>query len=210
MARDLSKEDLYNGVKTLVEAEAAHIHLDQHKLFTLFSVAFQYLLYKSTKEPGAYIIRIEDSQLMDKLCRKSKDQSTRRFLQSLSLPRRFKYQASTFYLDFFNLNTWAQTSEIPKSKLKAALIVKNTSSKPMEFMSETDLEEQAVLDSLPPNYYLTSLQDNVPKTIIIAFESVFENTTKIQFPFIKKEEPRSINGVRLSKDIDLDKLDQDE
>ena len=93
-SKDLSKEDLYESVKTLVETEEEHIHLDQQKLFTLFSVAFQYLLFKSTKEPGAYILRIEDSALAEKLAKKSKDPSTRRFVQSLLLPRKLKYQKS--------------------------------------------------------------------------------------------------------------------
>ena len=88
MKRDLNKNDLYESVKALVECESSHIHLHQHKLFTLFSVAFQYLLYMSTKKPGAYIIRIEDSQLAEKIARKAKDLSSRKFLQTLLLPRK--------------------------------------------------------------------------------------------------------------------------
>ena len=37
MSEDLSKQDLYEGVKTLVENTHPHIHLTQQKLFTLFS-----------------------------------------------------------------------------------------------------------------------------------------------------------------------------
>ncbi|MEX1099848.1 MAG: hypothetical protein WEB87_05450, partial [Bacteriovoracaceae bacterium] len=88
--RDLTKEALYEGVKLLVDSDSSHIHLPQQKLYTLFSIGFQYLLYKSTKEAGHYIIRVEDSYLLDKLQKKSKDQSTRRFMQSLALPRRLK------------------------------------------------------------------------------------------------------------------------
>ena len=87
MSDQLSKKDLYESVKTLVELNQPHIHLNQHKLFTLFSIAFQYMLFRSTKVPGAYIIRVEDSQLVDKLQRRAKDPSTRKFLQALTLPR---------------------------------------------------------------------------------------------------------------------------
>jgi len=69
--KDLDKSTLYEAVKTLVENPAKHIHLDQQKLFTLFSVAFQYILFRSTKHPGHYIIRIEDSMLAEKLARKA-------------------------------------------------------------------------------------------------------------------------------------------
>ena len=77
MSGDITKQDLYEGVKTLIETDALHIHLTQQKLFTLFSVGFQYLLFESTRNPGAYIIRVEDGYLADKLAKKSKDPSTR-------------------------------------------------------------------------------------------------------------------------------------
>ncbi len=38
--KDLEKELLYNGVKTLVEHPSPHLHLPQQKLFTLFSLGF--------------------------------------------------------------------------------------------------------------------------------------------------------------------------
>ena len=76
---DLPKETLYEGVKTLIESEAPHIHLSQQKLYTLFSVGFNYLLFRSTKEAGHYIIRVEDSYLLEKLQKKSKDTTTRSF-----------------------------------------------------------------------------------------------------------------------------------
>ena len=100
MRSQLSKTDLYESVKTLVESENNKIILPQHKLYTLFSIAFQYLLFKSTKEPGGYIIRVENSQLADKLARQAKDPSTKNFLHSMLLPRKLKFQKSMFFLDF--------------------------------------------------------------------------------------------------------------
>ena len=65
-SRDLSRNDLYESVKLLVESpNQKALHLTQHKLYSLFSVAFQYILFRSTKEPGAYIIRLENSNLVD-------------------------------------------------------------------------------------------------------------------------------------------------
>ena len=81
--KDLDKSTLYEAVKTLVEHPAKHIHLDQQKLFTLFSIAFQYILFRSTKHPGHYIIRIEDPSLAEKLARKAKDETTRKFIGRL-------------------------------------------------------------------------------------------------------------------------------
>jgi hypothetical protein len=212
-SQDLSKQELYESVKALVDKETVpHLHLDQHKLFTLFSIAFQYFLYCSTKKPGAYIIRIEDSSLADKLARKAKDPSTRKFIQSLLLPRKLKYGKSTFLLDFFHVGTWGLTSEIPKDKLKGALIIKNTSSKPMAESLENKVEEgenaeEDIMANLPPNYFLTSLIENVPKTITIAFETAFEELEVLQFDFIKKDKEKSLSGVTISKDIDLENLD---
>ena len=110
--KDLTKELLYEGVKTLLESNKNHIHLPQQKLYTLFSLAFQYMLYNSTKDAGAYIIRIEDGQLAEKLARKAKDDVTRKFMQRLMLPRRLKYGNSTFYLDFFHIGSWSTVNEI--------------------------------------------------------------------------------------------------
>lgn len=203
-SKDLSKELLYQSVKTLVEAETPHLHLPQQKLFTLYSIAFQYFLYCATKCPGAYIIRIEDSLLADKLMKKSKDSSTRRFLETLMVPRKLKFQASTFYLDFFHLGTWSLTNEIPKEKIKGALIIKNSTCRPMQ---EVDEEQDPVLAALPPNYYYTSLQEFVPKTVLIAYGEAFPNTKVIEFPFIEKERERLAHGVTISKDIDLGNLD---
>ncbi|ATH08236.1 hypothetical protein BIY24_09820 [Halobacteriovorax marinus] len=206
MKGDISKEDLYESVKTLVECEIPHIHLNQHKLFTLFSIAFQYILFQSTKNPGAYILRIEDSQLADKLAKKSKDPSTRKFLQSLLVPRKLKYGKSMFFLDFFHIGSWNLTKDIKSEKLKGAIIVKNTSSKPMEFI-DTEEGEEDIMANLPKDYFLTTLQENMPKTITIAFEQEFENVESLSFPFIKKSKPQSISGVTIGKDIDWDTFD---
>lgn len=208
MNNDLSKTDLYAAVKTLVDLDEGpnHLHLTQHKLFTLFSVAFQYLLFRSTKFPGSYIIRIEDSQLADKLARKSKDLSTRRFVQSLLLPRKIKYQKSTFFLDFFHLGSWNMTNEIPKEKLRGAIIVKNTSSKPMNEVMVDEEGEETVPD-LPENYYITSLLELVPKTITIAFEQDFDGVHPVEFEFIQKDSQKTVSGVTLGKDMDWDKFE---
>ncbi|MBL7666039.1 MAG: hypothetical protein JNM93_12965 [Bacteriovoracaceae bacterium] len=205
--KDLSKAELYEAVKTLVETDINHIHLCQQKLFTLFSIAFQYLLYRSTKDPGHYIIRVEDSYLADKLARKAKDETTRKFTQKLLLPRRLKYQASTFHLDFFHLNTWNITKDLPREKVIAALIVKNTSNAPLDdnvFIENP--EEAAMLSDLPKDYFLHSLTEFVPKTITIAFNQTFEGLSEVKFPFIK-ETAEVINGVRIAADINMNDLD---
>lgn len=208
--RDLNKETLYEGVKLLLDCKRDHIHLPQQKLYTLFSVSFQYLLFLSTKTPGHYIIRVEDSTLLEKLQRKAKDDSSRKFMQKLALPRKFKYGNSLFHLDFFNFTTWNNTNELPKEKVKAALVVKNTSKKPMDIELIADEDEQvaAVLQSLPKNYYIESLKEFVPKTITIAFDEELENLTPINFPFIK-DEPREklLKGVNIASDINFDDLE---
>ncbi len=203
---DLSKSDLYESVKTLIETEHPHIHLPQQKLYTLFSISFQYMLFRSTKKPGSYLIRIEDSQLADKLARKSKDLSTRRFMQSLLLPRKIKFNKSMFYLDFFHIGSWALTAEIPREKFQGALIVKNANNRPMMELEEDG--EEAVTNAFPPNYYLESLLEFMPKTITIAYEQDFGDELKqVNFPFIKKEKDRIANGVTISREIDVDNLD---
>lgn len=207
MRQDISKQDLYQAVKALIETPAQHVHMDQHKLYTLFSIAFQYLLFTSTKTPGAYIIRVEDSLLADKLARKSKDPSTRKFLQSLMLPRKFTYGRSTFYLDFFHVSSWNLTKDIAPAKIKAALVVKNPSEKLMEEIPEDDEVNTAELSLFPEGYWYTSLQEVAPKTLVIAFEKEFENTTPMRFDFIKKERERSLAGVRLSQEITFDDID---
>ncbi|MBT6326248.1 MAG: hypothetical protein HOJ35_09780, partial [Bdellovibrionales bacterium] len=169
MKRDLPKQRLYDSVKILIDEQEkeGHLQLSQQKLFTLYSIAFQYLLFSSTKDPGAYIIRIEDSSLAEKLAKKSKDKSSRNFLQSLLLPRKLKFQKSVFYLDFFHLGTWNLTNEIPQNKIKAALIVKNSSPKLMDeysIMAENSNDEDQALNQLqsdyPIIYYYNNILDN--------------------------------------------------
>ncbi len=207
MRQDISKQELYEAVKALIETPQKHVHLDQHKLYTLFSIAFQYLLFTSTKEPGAYVIRVEDSLLAEKLARKSKDASTRKFLQSLMLPRKFTFGRSTFYLDFFHVSSWNLTKDIPPAKLKAALVVKNTSEKLMEEIMDDDEESSNELALFPEGYWYTSLQDAAPKTLLIAFEKEFDGTHPIRFDFIKKEREKSLAGVRMSSEITFDDND---
>jgi hypothetical protein len=203
---DIPKSDLYEGVKTLIETEAMHIHLTQQKLFTLFSLGFQFLLFQSTKKPGVYIIRVEDGILADKLAKKSKDPSTRKFMQSLLIPRKLKYERSVFYLDYFHYGSWNMTNELPHEKIQGALIVKNTSNRPM---TEINIEENEgeVIHQFPPNHFQTSLMNFVPKTITIAFEEKFEGTTPLTFPFIKKEKERTASGVTLHDDLSWDDED---
>ncbi len=208
--RNLSKEVMYEGVKSLVEVEANHVHLSQQKLYTLYSLAFNYFLYMSGKDPGHYIIRVENSYLLEKLIRKAKDDTSRKFLQKMALPRKLKYGNSTFHIDFFNFSTWANTNDLPKDKIKGALIVKNASKSPIGH-DFTETDDEAVLETLkalPPHYYVQSLQEFVPKTITIAFEEKFEGMQELRFPFIKDEEAnKAVKGVSIAGDIDLDKIE---
>ncbi|MDO9180770.1 MAG: hypothetical protein Q7U04_00110 [Bacteriovorax sp.] len=204
MSSDLSKSDLYEGVKTLIETDAVHIHLPQQKLFTLFSIGFQYLLFQSTRAPGAYIIRVEDGHLGEKLAKKAKDPSTRKFMQSLLIPRKLKYEKSVFYLDYFHLGSWNLTNDIPKDKIQAALVVKNTSSRPMMEFEMENPEEDSVPDTIKNGQYLKTLMSSSPRTITIAFEETFEGTDQVNFSFIKKEKERTVSGVTISDDLEWD------
>jgi hypothetical protein len=197
--KDLDKTTMYEAVKTLVEEEAKHLHLDQQKLFTLFSIAFQYILFRSTKFPGHYIIRIEDSFLAEKLARKAKDESTRKFMNRLMVPRRLAYGGSTFHLDFFNISTWGITKDLPQEKIMGAIIVKNTQQAPME--DEVEFRPE---DIFGPNYFLTSLLEFVPKTITIAFDNKFDDLTPVQFDFIEETSERLASGVKISDDVSLE------
>ena len=197
MQRELSKEVLYESVKTLVEANENRLHLNQHKLFTLFSIAFQYLLYKSTKEAGYYIIRFEDSLLAEKVLRKAKDKTTRNFLQSLMIPRRLKYGKSTFYLDFFNINSWGNTKDLAQERIKSALVIKNSTMNPLD-----EIDEEMQID-LPQDYYVSMLHDVCPETIVIAYENQYEGYTPIRFPFIK-DKVETMSGVKINEEIKAD------
>jgi hypothetical protein len=206
--RDLDKETLYNGVKTLVEQNDSHLHLPQQKLFTLFSLAFQYMLFRSGKNPGHYIIRIEDSFLADKLCKKSKDQTTRSFMQKLLIPRRLAYSQSMFHLDYFNLTSWGITKDLPKEKIQGAIIVKNTSHNPL--IEETDFrqmslsEDPATVQLFGAHYYLTSLTEFVPKTITIAFEEKYDHLVPLNFDFINDHDSTPTSGVKLARGLEFE------
>lgn len=204
--KDLDKSTLYEAVKTLVEHPAKHIHLDQQKLFTLFSIAFQYTLFRSTKHPGHYIIRIEDPSLAEKLARKAKDETTRKFIGRLIVPRRLTYGNSTFHLDYFPLPTWGMTKDIPKEKIQGAIIVKNTSNNPM--IDETDFrhvnEDEQAINLFGKHYYLSTLMDIAPRTITIAFNEEFEGLEPIEFAFIEESSERMVDGVRISEDIQFE------
>jgi hypothetical protein len=204
--KDLDKSTLYEAVKALVEHPARHLHLDQQKLFTLFSVAFQYILFKSTKTPGHYIIRIEDSLLAEKLARKAKDETTRKFIGRLIIPRRLVYGNSTFHLDYFPLATWGVTKDLPKEKIQGAIIVKNTSHNPM--IDESDFRhlttDQQAVELFGKDYYLNSLMDIAPRTITIAFNEQYDGTERLRFGFIEEESERYADGVRISGNINLD------
>lgn len=198
MNSELKKEHLYESVKRLVEGEADHVHLDQHKLFTLYSVAFQYMLYMSTKNPGAYLIRLEDAHLADKLTRKAKDRESRNFLDKMLLPRRIKFGKSTFYLDYFQISTWSQTNDVPDDKWRAALIVKNTSSKPMEGEIEEEGEEIKVSETFKGEqifsdkyFYINTIKEFIPKTITIAYEEEIPGSRPVQFDFHRQRRSSS-------------------
>lgn len=204
--KDLDKSTLYEAVKTLVESGSKHIHLDQQKLFTLFSIAFQYILFRSTKHPGHYIIRIEDSMLAEKLARKAKDETTRKFMGRLMVPRRLTYGNSTFHLDYFPLATWGVTKDLPKEKIQGAIIVKNTSHNPL--IDETDFrhitEDEQAIQLFGKNYFLNSLMDIAPTTITIAFDEEFEGLDCIQFDFIEEKSERYVDGVMISGDVQIE------
>jgi hypothetical protein len=204
--KDLDKSTLYEAVKTLVESPAKHIQLNQQKLFTLFSIAFQYILFRSTKHPGHYIIRIEDPMLAEKLARKAKDETTRKFLSRMMVPRRLAYGNSTFHIDYFPLATWGVTKDLPKEKIQGAIIVKNTSHNPL--IDESDFrhvtEDEQAIQLFGKNYYLTSLMDIAPTTITIAFDEEFEGLENIQFDFIEDKSERYVDGVKVSEDVQFE------
>jgi hypothetical protein len=204
--KDLDKSTLYEAVKALVEHPSKHIHLNQQKLFTLFSVAFQFILFRSTKHPGHYIIRIEDASLAEKLAKKAKDDTTRRFISKLLIPRRLTYGNSTFHLDYFPLATWGTTKDLPREKIQGAIIVKNTSHNPL--IDEADFrhlnsDDQAI-SLFGEHYYLNSLMDIAPKTITIAFNEIYEGLETISFDFIEDKMERLVDGVQISDDVQFE------
>ena len=195
MGGDLTKKNLYEGVKTILESGHSHIQFVQPKLFTLSSIAFQYFLFLSTKNPGDYLIRIEDGPLAEKAAKRSKDPSTRKFLQTLLLPRKLKFDKSCLYLDFFHVGTWQHKKDL-HHKLQGALIIPNPMPKPM---NEVELGE---MDKDLP---YKSLRESVPKTIIISNNCNYEGNLLLSFPFIPNEENNlSTNGLTLSPDLKIE------
>jgi hypothetical protein len=212
MKDDLARDNLYESVKTLIDLEKdkkGHFHLDQHKLYTLFSIGFNYLLFNSTKEPGTYIIRVEGSILAEKLAKKAKDAASRKFLESLLIPKKLIYKGSTFYLDFFQIGSWNRTKDLPKEKIKGAIIVKNTAKRPLDIESEVEegekvCEANPVINDLPKDFYVSSLTDFVPKVVLVAYEEEYESFEKVSFSFIKKGKERLAKGVTISSDVNLE------
>ncbi|MCB9092318.1 MAG: hypothetical protein H6621_01185 [Halobacteriovoraceae bacterium] len=231
--RNIEKENLYESVKQLLECEIPHVHLPQQKLFTLFSIAFQYMLYRSSNEPGAYILRVEDSYLAEKLARKAKDETSRKFMARLLHTRKLRFERSSFYLDYFNLQSWSLTADIPREKVKAALIVKNTSHNPLidetdfRYQTQSDMQvtdiqvpeeavEEPVEAPIPfavkefgPHYYLETLKSFVPNTITIAYGENFDGVEPVKFGFIP-EPQETLHGVKIARDVQLtDSEDED-
>lgn len=203
MARFIDKTHLYHSVKSLVESEQDCILLDQPKLYTLVSIAVQYFAYRSTKKPGAYIIRIEDGELAHKILRNAKDPNTYKILQKLNVTRKLKYQNSTFYLDFFSPQSWNITSALPSEKIQGALVIHQTPSH-NPFDEKESTEEEEIVENLPPFYHLMGLCEVCPKTIAIAYEKEIPGFSPVRFSFIPDENERMMKGVKVSKDIDLD------
>jgi len=196
---DLPKDHLYQGVKSLLESENQFIHLHQQKLYTLFSLGFQYLLYLSTKEKGQYLIRIEDPFLAEKLARKSKDETTRKFLQKIIPNRKLSYGQSSFYLDYFHPQSWNFLQTLPKEKWKMALIVQGTSVKTIQ---EESVVSEDFVELPSEDLYLKPLSNYIPKLVWIAFEKPSpEMFTKITFPFIPEKSQELAEGVVMSDEV---------
>ncbi len=208
-SKDLTKKQLYESVKELVENQEPHILLPQQKLFTLFSIALQYMMFTSIKQKGIYLLRIEDANLASKLCKKAKDPISRKFMEKIILPRRTTYQGSSFYMDYFNPNTWGQFLQVTeghkRNQLKMALVVKNTSTNPFAGIStEVDEgpEEIISVDSLSNMTFHSTLKSVVPETITIAYNFQIPELSQISFPFIVDDDEKPLNGVKISKNLD--------
>ena len=212
MKDDLAKDDLYESVKQIIDIETKskiHLHLNQHKLYTLFSIAFNYILFNSTKNPGTYIIRVDGPILAEKLAKKAKDHASRKFMESLLIPKKLIYKGSTFYLDFFQIGSWNRTKDLNKEKIKGALIVKNTAKKPLEGKPDTtEVEDEVtpsisedVINDLPKDFYISSLTEFAPKVLLVAYEEEFEDFEKVSFTFIKKEKEPLLKGVTIASDV---------
>lgn len=214
--KNLDKSLLYESVKKLVETPHPHIHLTQPKIYTLFSIAFQFILFRASKVSGHYIIRIEDSHLAEKIAKKAKDDTTRKFISRLLIPRRLSYGNSTFHLDYFPMASWGITKDLPREKIQGALIVKNTSSNPL--IDEEDFrhnsQHQQTTELFGEHYYLNSLLEFVPKTLTIAFDKNLTTPNHalypIEYDFIKSSRERLPSGVMISEDISFDEESSDD
>lgn len=202
---DLTKSQLLEGVGQLVELDLAqinHVHLYQHKLFTLFSVSFQYMLFLSMQRPGYYLIRIQDGELAQKLAKKAKDESTRKFLTKLIHQRKLRYRDSYFVLDYFQPSTWAQTMDIPKEKIQCSVLI-------CESVMKESWPEFEHLGSIP---YFHSLLGISPRFIFIDLDKNMkysENFTQLQrvtLSIIGPQDLGALSGVVLGKDININEL----
>lgn len=210
---DLTKEQLVDGVGCILKEidvpeskYPLHLHLNQHKLFTLFSVAFQSMLFLSSQSntSGQYLIRLENGALGQKLSQKAKDESTRKFIVKLLIQRKLKYKESCFYLDYFSPNTWFPLAEIPKGRFQGVIIVSESSMRELG-------EEYAHLGEIP---YYTLIKNFCDKSILIdlnknqRFEEQIEPIIKVTIPIIgpKDEDVTLASGVSISKEIDLGTL----
>ncbi len=204
---ELSKEHLYEGVKLLVESPSTKIHLAQPKLYTLMSLGFQYLLYLSTKVPGSYLIRLEESMLADKLMKKSKDPSTRKFLSKLLTTRKLNFGQSSLYLDYFHPQSWQVTQTVANQKWKAALVVKGTSNKTFLDIPEHNEEEQqddiqTQVNPFDENVYLAPLCELPIKILWIAYDhNTPPDFDAIKFPFIPEKEEVLPSGVKIHSEM---------
>lgn len=144
--------------------------------------------------------------LAEKLARKAKDETTRKFLSRMMVPRRLAYGNSTFHIDYFPLATWGVTKDLPKEKIQGAIIVKNTSHNPL--IDESDFrnitEDEQAVQLFGKHYYLSSLMDIAPTTITIAFDEEFEGLQRINFDFIEEKSERFVDGVKISGDVQID------
>jgi hypothetical protein len=196
-SHDLDKETLHEGLKGLHRCaeEFKHVRLPQQKLFTLFSLGFQYLVYMAQNHPGAYILRVEDARLAEKLSKKAKDAHTRKLMSALIFPRKLKVGPSMIFLDYFHMSSWNLTRDIPPKKMRSSLVVKNTTTNPFQELPDQEPSEEQ------KGLYYDVLRNLGHKTILIAHDIAPEGVMDHEFPFIKKEQER-VPGVILNGDFD--------
>jgi hypothetical protein len=172
--KDLTKMQLYESVKILVDLDQSLIHLPQIKIYTVFSIAFQYLLYHSTKSVGHYIIRVQDPIFAQKLAKFAKDFSTRKFMDKLLDLGKLKYQNSTFFLDSFHVGSWHKTKELQIDDIQGVLIAKHC---------RVD-NDNTILELLPEEFYYSSFVGIVPKLLLIDPEDFYDGFYQVKFPVV--------------------------